>query len=297
MARKSSKTQALAIAALAKVQVIAGQYVSANTNGTVLVDFGSGPVQCFNAGVFQPLPGDQVRCLQVGTTTIMLGRSAPKAGTGTVTTVASPFLSVLLSDGSTAQLPFLSSYAATVGDTVIIDWPAGGFVLGKASAQPGGTYVPPATPVAPSKTVSQFKCSASGNYYTIGGSFASGDDVWCSDNNLGCWFYGSSIADTIPNTAKILNVRVYVDEFFNEFPSSLATIALHQLASKSGVPSMSSPTTISAGSGWKDLPNAFGDSLKTGSKKGVGTDRGGYHKFRGRSSDSRSGLLEITWSN
>src|SRR5690606_30652751 len=121
-------------------------------------------------------------------------------------------------------------------------------------------------------------------------------EVRCSSGNIGAWFYGSTIADTIPDGAKISRVQLYVNEFYNQFPSSLATIGLHALAAKAGAPSVSSPVTISAGSGWKDLPTSFGDALKTGAKLGVGTAEGGYHKFRPVSADADCGMLRIDWS-
>ncbi len=153
----------------------------------------------------------------------------------------------------------------------------------------------PVTPDKPKTTTSRFRSTKSGNYYVPGSSWAAGDEVWCSDGNRGCWFYGGAIADTIPNGAKIQSVRVYVPEFYNQFPTSKATIGLHNKTGKSGAPTITSATTISAGTGWKKLPNSFGDALKDGSKEGLGTNGGGYHKFTGRSGDNQSGYLEIVW--
>lgn len=294
--RRSARNAAVALAAVTSVDEFVGTFVSANNaNGTVNIDFGKGSVVCFNAGVFQPLPGNSVRCIKVGAATIMLGLAAPKSSIGTVSAVAAPLATVLLSDGSHQAMPYSTLYTPTNGDTVLIDWPAGGVILGKVSTPPVGSYTP--TSSGPITTTSQFKAIDSGNYYVPGGNWTAGDDPWCSTNNYGCWFYGTSPADTIPDSATILGVSVYVDPFYDEFPTSLATIGLHALLGKSGNPSPSSPVTISAGSGNKGLPTSFGDVLKTGAMRGLGTRQGGYHKFQGIAEDASSGLLTIAWSN
>lgn len=293
--RRAARNAAVALAQVTPVDQFVGTYASANTNGTVNIDFGNGPVVCYNAGVFQPLPGNSVRCIKVGATTIMLGLAAPKSAIATITAVAAPVATCLLSDGSHLAMPYSTLYTPTVGDSVLIDWPAGGVILCKISTPPAGSYVAPVT--QHQTVVSQFKANGSGNYYFPGGSWTAGDDPWCSTDNYGCWFYGTAPADTIPDTASIQDVQVYVDEFYNEFPTSLATVGLHSLLSKSGNPSPSSPVTISRGTGWKELPTSFGDALKTGSARGLGTRQGGYHKFQGIAEDASSGLLQITWSN
>lgn len=286
---------AKAIESIPSIRVPIGTFVSANADGTVNVDFGNGPVVALTSSAVQPLPGDPVRCLQTDDATVMLGVAQQRSPYGQVTATGAVLLTVTTSLGS-KQLPFLPSYTPrTVGDVVLIDWSGNGVVLGPPTQVPTGTYTPATPIVSGGPTTSRFKARLSGNYYTLGSSWAAGDDVWCSDNNLGCWFYGSSIDDTIPDGATIESVRVKVNEFFNQFPTSLATIGVHNLTSKTGAPTITSAVTVSAGSGWKDLPNSFGNSLKTGAKKGLGTNTGGYHKFRGRSSDSDSGLLEIIW--
>jgi hypothetical protein len=274
-----------------------GTFVSANTDGTVQIDFGQGAVTCQSAGFFQPLPGDFVRCIKVNGITMMLGPAIPRSSIGKVTATGTPVITVTTSIGS-KQLPFLSSYTPTIGDTVDIDWASGGIVLGKTSAVPASSYAA-ITPTAATYSA-DFRAGDSGTWSVTSSNYFTADS-WCTStgHDRGAWFYGTAIADTIPDAAVINSVQAYMDEFYNEFPAQLALIGLHALTSKSGAPTITSPVSIPAGSGFKVLPTSFGDALKTGVSKGIGTGSAGssgYHKFRGVASDAESGLLRIQWT-
>jgi hypothetical protein len=262
-----------------------GTFVEAATDGSVRIDFGQGPVACLSAGFYEPLPGESVRVLQTTEASVMIGPARPRSVIGSVTATGTPYLTVDTSVGE-QQLPYLTSYTPSTADLVLI---FGNVVLGKVTAAPAGTYTPETPPVQ--EYSATFKAKDSGSYQ---GSSWWTDQVWCSDSNVGAWFY-PDIADTIPDDAEITRVQVLVNEFYNQFPTSLATIGLHSLASKSGSPTVVSAVTVSAGSGWKTLPVAFGDALKTGTRKGLGTNHGGYHKFRSRTEDANSGALRIDW--
>lgn len=281
---------ARALADMEPSRWIVGTFVGPGTDGAVLVDFGEGSVSCSSAGFFEPLAGESVRCLQVGPVTVMIGPAAARTAIGTVTGTGSPTLTVLVG-GVSYSLPYLLSYASpTINDVVLIDWSSGGVVVGEVTAAPSSSYTPPAGAVT--TYTADFRAKDSGSYQS--GSWNK-LDVWCSDTNIGAWFYGTVIGDTIPNGAEIISVQVYVPEFYNAFPTSLATIGMHSLATKAGAPTVTNAVTISKGTGWKTLPDSFGDSLKTGTRKGLGTDHGGYHKFTSRSADADSGKLRITW--
>jgi hypothetical protein len=280
------------------VRLPTGKFVATNADGTVSIDFGQGAVTCLSAGFFQPLPGTAVRCLLTDEGTVMLGPSSAISAYGTVTAVGATTVTVTTSAGSRV-LPFLISYATpTIGDQVEIDWADSGMVQGKVSAIPASSYAPDPTP--PKTFRGDFRAIDSGTYYVPGGAYNT-TDVWCTStgNNRGVWIYGTTIADTIPDTATVTRCQLYVPEFYNQFPSSLALIGLHTLFSKSGAPTMTSPVAISGGTGWKELPVAFADALKTGSKAGVGTGSSGssgYHKFTNRVADADSGMLRIDWT-
>lgn len=262
-----------------------GAFVEALPDGSVRIDFGQGPVACLSAGFYEPLPGESVRVLQTTEASVMIGPARPRSVIGSVTATGSPYLTVDTSVGE-QHLPYLTSYSASTSDLVVI---FGNVVLGKVTVAPAGTYTPETPPGQEFKR--QFRATDSGSYQS--GTWNK-DQVWCSSSNIGAWFY-PDIDKSIPDGATILSVRVYVPEFYNQFPTSLATIGLHNLSSKSGAPSVTGAVTIKAGAGWKKLPTSFGDALKDGTRKGLGTDHGGYHKFRSRSEDSNSGLLEIEW--
>lgn len=287
----SADRTARALDAIPTLDLPVGLYISANADGTVQIDFGEGAVNCLSAGTFEPLAGTSVRCIRTDVGTVMLGAAAPRLSYGTVVTAGSPLLTVSVA-GTNYSLPYLSSYTPrNVADAVMIDWNRGGVVLGVPSQIPSSSYVPAGGVAQP--FTADFRAYDSGSYRS--GSWWT-TDVRCSSGNKGAWFYGSTIADTIPDGATVTRVQLYVNEYYNEFPSSLATIGLHTLLSKAGAPTVTDTVTISAGSGWKDLPAAFGTLLKTGAKYGVGTNEGGFHKFRAVALDADSGLLRIDWT-
>lgn len=281
---------ARALEQLGPVELPVATFIEAKDDGTVQVDFGAGPVTVYSAGSFEPLPGTSVRCIRVKSGALMVGPARPVSSIGTVTATGSPTITVTTSIGS-MQLPYVTSYTPAVFDQVLIDWASGGIVIGKPTAVPSADYTPEAGET--STYTADFRASDSGSYQS--GSWWT-EDVYCSASNIGAWFYGTAIADTIPDAATIAQAQVYVPEYYNEFPASLATIGLHDLATKTGAPTVTDAVEISAGTGWKTLPIAFGDALKTGTKKGLGTDHGGYHKWRSRTADADSGLLRIEWS-
>lgn len=266
-----------------------GVFVDSIAGGLVRVDFGEGPVPIVSAGLFEPLPGESVRVLRSSVGTVLLGPSAPRSSIGTVTATGTPKLTVDTSAGS-KQLPYLTAYTPVVSDVVLIDWASGGVVVGKITSSPSGSYTPPPAPEPEEQTV-EFRAFDSGSYRA--GSWWT-DDVWVSSTNTGCYFY-RGIADTIPDSAVIISVEIYLLEFYNEFPGSLARFGLHNLSSKSSAPSIDSAASVPAGSGWRSLPKSIGNQLKTGSARGVGGTEDGYHKFRSVRSNPDSGKLRIKW--
>lgn len=298
---KAAQAVAKRLSEIPNVDISTARFVEANDDGTVLVDFGEGTTTIYSAGFYVPMPGEFVRTVRVDALVLMLGPAKPRSSYGLVTATGSPNLTILLPTGETVSLPrVISAYPSpAVNDNVLISWADGGIVVGKVSAVPVSNYdidpilQPPPASAARKPFEMEFRAVDSGNFW-LGGNSWNSLDVWSSPSNTGAWFYGD-IAGSIPDTATISLVQVYVNEFYNQFPSNLAGIGLHSATSKSGNPGVSSVVDISAGSGWKTLPNSFGDALKTGAAKGLGTPaRTGYHKFRSRAADAQSGLLRIT---
>lgn len=283
-------------------RVTTAQYALTNPDGTVMVDFGQGLVQVYSAGFYAPLPGEYVRCLVAGVT-LMLGPVKPRPAYGKVTGTGSPRLDVLLSDGTSVSLPKLSSYTdPAVNDQVTILWANGGIILGDQDDTPTSTYTPPASSdngAAPRQQTLYFGATDSGSQNGSGDSGSGNwwtNDVWCGASTIGAWFYGNQIGNSIPDDAQIDQVQVYVQEFQNSFPGSLTTIGTHTLASKSGNATVTGSAEIPRGTGWRTLPNSYGDLLKTGAAKGLATHHGGLHKFRSRRASAQSGRIRITFT-
>lgn len=279
---------ARALSTIPQLSLPVGEFVEASTGGQVLVDFGEGPVPILSAGLFEPLPGESVRVLRTSAGTVLLGPSSPRSSIGQVTATGSPSITVDTSAGS-VQLPYVTTYTPVVSDNVLIDWASGGIVVGKVTAIPAGSYTPP--PGTVSEFEVDFRAFDSGSYRS--GSWWT-SDVWVSSTNTGCFFY-TGIAETIPDGATILSVQIYLDEFYNAFPTSQAEFGLHSLTSKVGVPSIDSEFAVAAGSGFRDLPASFGDALKTGARAGIGASDAGYHRFRSVAFNAQSGMLRIKW--
>ncbi|TFC30117.1 hypothetical protein E3O55_08520 [Cryobacterium sp. MDB1-18-2] len=278
--------------------MLTAQYVSTNTDGTVVVDFGQGPLTIYAAGFTTPLPGAYVRTLRVNGLTMMLGSVKPQSAYGRVVATGVPKLTVQLPDASEVQLGYLSTYATpAVDDDVLIMWDGGGIVIGPLAEIPESAYVPPSAVPVPVQYTTEFLATDSGTFYVPGGQWNS-NDVWSSLSNAGAWWF-NDIAGTIPDGASIVLVETYVTEIYNQHPAVLAKVGLHSHGGKAGNPGIRDAADISAGTGWKTLPNAFGDALKTGAAIGIGvpTVPGGtsYHRYQGRSADVSSGKLRITY--
>lgn len=283
----------------AKVDVLTARYVGVNTDGTVRVDFGTGPVSVYSAGVYTPLPGAFVRVVRVDTVTLMVGPVAPMSPYGRVTATGSPNLTVQLPDSTKVQVPRVLTYGTpAVNDDVLIDWSAGGIIVGKVSGVPVSDYLPPVAQGPSGQFMVDFRATDSGSQPGSGASGSgtwSTDQVYASDNMLGAWTYGSAIADSIPDNARITSCEIFMQQVGGA-GGYAPLIGVHSLPSKSGVLTVGDPVAIPGGTGWKPLPLAVADVLKTGAAFGLGFRHGGYWIFSARSADPSSGLLRIGWS-
>jgi hypothetical protein len=262
-------------------------------SGLVEVNIGGGSKRMPMVGT-APAVNDQVWVATLAGQPVCLG-SLAKASLGTVERGPSGGkLTVKGDDGLVSNLPYNFDHAPfAAGQRVALDWPSG-TVMYRLSSDP--TIEPPAAPAPPAavsageKSV-EFAPVDSGSFWQTNGSWSK-QDVWCTDSYLGAYFY-EGIADSIPDTAKITGIRMALNETENRFPGSVATFGTHTLAGKSGAPVISGAVGVSAGSGSKTLPLTFGDALKTGAARGIGTNHGGYHRFG--TAASGSGRLFITY--
>jgi hypothetical protein len=134
------------------------------------------------------------------------------------------------------------------------------------------------------------------------GSYGSGrwwtNQVYASDSNLGAWFYGTKIADTIPSSATIQKVEIYVGQA-TQISGAAPVFATHPYTSKpGGSPTLSPVAAVGIAPGWVDLGGAgisIGNVLRnSGGSFGVGVDHGGYNIFPSLAQDGQSGALRIT---
>lgn len=253
-------------------------------NGLVIVNVDGGRIPMPFQGPM-PVVGFRVWVTYLGPTRpICVGQiEGPASGIVEVAAAAGR-VQVRADDGKLYPLGFLGT-APTVGQRVLIDWSKGGLVqAGAVSVLPGETLpVEPPRP-APSRVEREFVFNASDSRNNYQGSWSShaGNEVWCSDNNRGCYFYGNSIPDSIPDDAEFVSgsLRIYLAEFFNQYPSSLARLGQHNLSGPNGGLSLGGIITVSAGTDWKGLPDSWEGAFRTGGARGVGFENGGYHKFR-----------------
>lgn len=252
--------------------------------GVAVVEVGGGAVPM--AMLNRPTVGDRVHVLTAGGDRLCLGPAWRSPLGEVVGTPSAGLAAVLLPDGSMHELPYSTALTLSDGDQVAIDWEAGLIVAEPAAeaASPGSPTGPPGSTV---ETEHAFYPVASGSY----GSSWFTNRVYSSDSNIGVFLY-EGIADTIPDSAEILSVGLYLHAI--QTYGGNPTIGLHSLTSLSGAPSVTSAVAVPGGTGWKSLPTSFGDALKTGTARGVGTNHGGYHIFA-PANDGNSGTLTIRY--
>lgn len=284
-----------------------------------------GQIETTFASTIAPSPGDSVRIELRDGAYVLTGPSRPKSMRGTVTDVtAVPVLPppeqmydsegnplplppapeplpddvarcMVEIDGVKYPLPYDTNYTPKVGDIVAVQWGFdGGLVQGAVSMKP-----PPPPPVVPAPPVQQFNpgpFTATGSDSWQNGSYNKGGRVWSSDSVRGIFLYGSKIADTIPDDARINYVRLYLD------PESTygdpANLRLHSNTSFGSGPAWqgaSWPLSPPGGPDWVQIPNWFGEWLRSNAG-GVGFDTGGYHIFRSITTNPMSGALDINYT-
>ncbi len=263
------------------------------TNGLANVFVGKGKISVPMVGAAPPVPQWQCHIAWIGQQAVCLG-PVPRSMTGTVSTApAGGILGFTGDDGFTKSIAYDSTITFAINDRILVDWSSGGLAVAKLSADPvtlDPTVIAPPV-VAPGGVKSlTFIPNNSGTWSQAYSKWQS-NEVWCSDTTIGCWFY-AGIADTIPDGAVIEEIRVYVDAY--QTTGNSPTIGGHTLLTPSGAPSVTNAATVPGGTGWKTLPTSLGDRLKTGAAKGLGTNHGGYHKWR-PARVNNSGALYIRW--
>lgn len=265
-------------------------FVSADTTGA-WVDVQGARVPAAMGTDFLPEVGEIVNVWNIGDRYLIMGPAAVKPDVGTVQSVTGGFVTLLTSIGTTVTCPYDgSAVTPSAGQQMKLMWRNGAFAMLMSTSPPPVT--PPPAPVA--------GASAHTDVFTTidAGSYGSGrwwtGEVWASDSNLGAWWYGSKINDTIPSGAVIQKVEIFVPGG-TQISGSNPNFALHGDQSKpGGAPGLTTVASPSIAPGWVSLPNSVGDALKAGGGSwGVGVNHGGYNIFPSRAQDGDTGKLRI----
>jgi hypothetical protein len=248
------------------------------------------------SGSYWPIVGDRVRLLRLDQTWLMLGSVQQRSSLGRVNAVGSPKCDIEYPQGSGVVEAMSMPKGATpeVGDLVVICWDgeAARTVVSIVSSQTDQPKPPdPAGPPVEASGRQTFTAADSG-------SFQNGrwwtNQVYASANNVSAFFYGSKIADTIPDEATIDSISVFLSPTRNS--GNQPRIGTHGYTSNPGsAPTIGNLVSLANASDWVALPTSFGDLLKTGAQWGVGFDGAGFAIFKGTQQDGQAGALDITW--
>lgn len=288
---RNDRTDA-ALAAIPDQESLVGVFVS-QTGVLATVVVGTSVVAVKVASQYPVAPGVTVRLERRDGQLIMLGPAVPLAATGKVTATGSPTCTVEYPSGSgvTAQMGYNTAYTPTIGDDVLISWDAqGGTVVGKVSTVPGTVTPPTPPPPAPTKRRQTFTAIDSASYQSRWWT----PDVYASDGNIGAWWYGRKIRDTIPDSATITFAAIYLPlkQTYGDSP----VIGVHTSETRpGGAVSFYTTSPIEPRSGWVQIPNSYVDYLKA-NPGGIGWNHGGYSIWAGVGSDGLSGALDIAYT-
>ncbi len=257
---------------------------------------GDGIVRCAIIGAYQPIPGQRVWLARFGRGTYLLGPAEAGSAIGQVVSAATaPVIDVEVPVGSGVQEKFgaPTGMSLSVGDYVVIDRFVPIIIAGPYAfaALPAN-----AVPNAPSgagggRRSATFQAFATGSYQ--GGYWT--NDVWDSVSNDGVAVYGSSIADTIPDSATIVSAELYLNPISTlGFAPVLRGVSGGTL---SGDPTFTGPSaSLPALSGWVPISTTFIDLLKVGAYGlGFEASTGGNNRFHGTQADAQAFALRITW--
>jgi hypothetical protein len=274
------------------VRMVAGNFRSLDGLRAV-VDFDGGRVPAHFATAWRPVVNDPVWVLVADGVAWLVGPTAPAASDGVVVSVASGLATI---DTDIGQIIATYDQGATLT--------AGQEVKLLASGGYHVVAVKSTSPVAPEPAPGGGGSGGGGGaeqtqtFLAVdSGSYQSGwwtRRVYASSSNQGVYVYGTKIADTIPASAVILSVDIFLSavQIFGGDP----IFTTHAYGSRpGGDPGLSGGVAVDVnGTGWWPLPAWFGDGLKAGGGAlGVGTNHGGYNIFD--AAPGESGSLRIRY--
>lgn len=280
------------IGAKSKVTTFTGTFVSYDATGCY-VDIGQGRIPAALTG-YLPAVAESVLVMFIDGQPFVMGPAGPRPHRGTVASVASGLVMLNTAAGEVGPAPYVGS-APAVGADVRIFWNGGPVVF--TATPPEGIETPP-NPGAGSTTrvVNTFRAIGTGTWNTGGGDSATSyfnEEVWASNTTIGFWFYGTKIPDTIPASAKIERVQLYLSA--RQIQGDAPRFTVHNRAKAPGT-SLSGGTQVGARNrSYVDLPVSFGNALRRGGGSyGIGTRHGGWNIFKSLRADGQTGMLRIT---
>lgn len=291
----SESTQILELLARkSKVTPLSGTFVSYDGVGCQ-VDVGDGRMDAMLGSGYLPGVGEAVLVMFIDGIPYVMAPSTPRPHVGTVTAVNAGLVALSTVAGPVGPCSYSGS-APTVGQVMRLVWHGGPFAV-PATAEPGS--VAPGNPGGGGTTqhVDDFWATSTGTWNSaFGGGTATGyfnSEVWASNTTLGFWFYGTKTQDTIPGTAVIQRVQMYVAA--RQIQGGAPIFTVHDNPSPPG-DALSGGVALGVSNfAWVDLPLSFGDALKQGGGAyGVGVRHGGYNIFKSLSADGMTGALRIT---
>lgn len=289
--RDSQEHTEAKLARIVPTESLVGTFVSQD-GPVATVDCSGRRVQVKSTTTVPVLPSDPVRLERRGSQLVMTGPTVPRAVTGRVTVDGDP-ATVEYPDGSgvTATLTVADGVTVAVNDIVLLDWASGGMVVAIITS-PVATEEPedPGSVGGGERTV-EFRALDSGSYESPYGWRT--NQVWSSASNIGAWFYGTQIRDTIPDAAEIRGAWIYLPPPIRLLGAR--PFGRHTASTKpGGSVTITNTSTLAGTSGLVPIPTSHVDYLKA-NNGGLGFGLGGWNIWPGTQADGRSGLLRVTY--
>lgn len=291
--RDSQEYTEEALAKIVTTESLVGVFVS-QQGAVATVDVAGVRLEVKSTTTVPVLPSDSVRLERRGSSLVMTGPTSPRAVTGRVTVAGNP-ATVEYPDGSgvTATLPVATGLTVDVDAIVFLDWASGGLVVAviEAPVQPEPPDPPPGEDAGPKVVTREFDAVDSGSFQSGYGWRT--NDVWSSASNIGAWFYGTQVKDTIPDGAKIRKAWIYLPRPIRLLGAR--PFGRHTAEKKPGGSlSITDTSTLGKTSGLVEIPTSLVDFLKA-NDGGLGFALGGYNIWPGTQKDGRSGQLRVEY--
>lgn len=291
MAPSESKKILSLIGEKSTVAIVSGYYRGLDEYRAV-VDFSDGRVPAyFMTDGYRPELNEPVWVQVVDGVAYMMGPTAPKPSDGVFMSQTDGIATVQTDVGSVQATFDIPAGSFTPGVSVVkLYWSGGCHILGIKSANPGGPEVPPAPGGGSRKYTRSFSAIDSGSFQPGRGWRT--NDVWCSANNSGGWFYGNKIKDTIPDSAQIITAEIFLPQTKN---LGVAPFGRHDSPTKPiGPLTFHATGELPGRNGWVRIPNALINHLKSNAG-GLGFAGGGYSIWTGTQNNPPSGTVRVTY--